>query len=67
MFGVSEVTISKTYKKIEKIKHLLSNDNEINKLLIKIKKNQDSEKNDNEIDPLLLERMKKFGISVNNK
>lgn len=68
MFGVSEVTISKTYKKIEKIKHLLANDNEITKLLVKIKnKQEENNNNQEEINPLLLERMKKFGININNE
>jgi len=61
MFGVSEVTISKTYKKVEKIKNILSKDEEINKLLNKIKKTQDDDEKES-IDPMLLERMKKFGI-----
>ena len=64
MFGVSEVTISKTYKKIEKIKNILSDDAEVDKLLMKIKKKQESEEKE-EINPALLERMKKFGININ--
>jgi len=63
MFGVSEVTISKTYKKIEKIKTVLADDKEIDKLLLKIKEKQQS--TENIIDPALLERMKKFGIEPN--
>jgi transcription initiation factor TFIIIB Brf1 subunit/transcription initiation factor TFIIB len=65
MFGVSEVTISKTYKKIEKIKNILTDDQEIDKLIIKIKNKQDSCEKE-EINPALLERMKKFGIKVDN-
>ena len=61
MFGVSEVTISKTYKKIEKVKHILNNDKEVERILALMKK--DSEK-DEEIDPVILERMKKFGVNV---
>jgi len=61
MFGVSEVTISKTYKKVEKIKNILAKDKEIDKLLNNIKKTQDDDEKES-IDPMLLERMKKFGI-----
>lgn len=64
MFGVSEVTISKTYKKIEKVKHILNNDKEVERILASMKK--DSEK-DEEIDPIILERMKKFGVKVESK
>jgi transcription initiation factor TFIIIB Brf1 subunit/transcription initiation factor TFIIB len=64
MFGVSEVTISKTYKKIEKVKHILNDDKEVDRILASIKK--DSEK-DEEIDPIILERMKKFGVKVESK
>jgi len=65
MFGVSEVTITKTYKKVEKIKKLLSNDEEINKLINKI--NIKVENEEEEINPAILERMKKFNINCNNK
>ena len=66
MFGVSEVTISKTYKKVEKIKNILAKDKEIDKLLNNIKKTQDDDEKET-INPLLLERMKKFGIKMNNE
>jgi transcription initiation factor TFIIIB Brf1 subunit/transcription initiation factor TFIIB len=64
MFGVSEVTISKTYKKIEKIKHILSDDIAVEKVIVKIK--QAEEDDDEEIDPIILERMKKFNIKPEN-
>ena len=64
MFGVSEVTITKTYKKVEKIKKLLSNDEEIEKLLAKI--NIKNENEEETVNPVILERMKKFGIKPNN-
>ena len=60
MFGVSEVTISKTYKKIEKIKHILSDDKEVERIMNKMKLDESDE--DEEIDPIILERMKKFNI-----
>ncbi len=60
MFGVSEVTISKTYKKIEKIKHILSDDKEVERIMNKMKIDESEE--DEEIDPIILERMKKFNI-----
>lgn len=59
MFGVSEVTISKTYKKLEKVKQVLNNDKEVERILINMKEDQDIEE---EIDPIILERMKKFNI-----
>jgi transcription initiation factor TFIIIB Brf1 subunit/transcription initiation factor TFIIB len=59
MFGVSEVTISKTYKKIEKVKHILSDDNAVD---IIIKKMKQDEMIEEDIDPIILERMKKFNI-----
>jgi len=62
MFGVSEVTISKTYKKIEKIKHILNDNNKVNEVFIKMNKQKNKEEI---IDPILLERMKQFNIQVN--
>jgi transcription initiation factor TFIIIB Brf1 subunit/transcription initiation factor TFIIB len=64
MFGVSEVTISKTYKKIEKIKHILSDDVAVDKVIVKMK--QAEEDDEEEIDPIILERMKKFNIKLEN-
>jgi transcription initiation factor TFIIIB Brf1 subunit/transcription initiation factor TFIIB len=59
MFGVSEVTISKTYKKLEKVKHILNNDKEVERIMANMKKDQEIEE---EIEPIILERMKKFNI-----
>jgi hypothetical protein len=64
MFGVSEVTISKTYKKIEKIKHILSDDKEVERIMNKMKLDESEE--EEEIDPIILERMKKFNIKPDN-
>jgi transcription initiation factor TFIIIB Brf1 subunit/transcription initiation factor TFIIB len=64
MFGVSEVTISKTYKKIEKVKHILSDDKEVERIMNK-KNLADSD--EEEIDPIILERMKKFNINQTPK
>jgi transcription initiation factor TFIIIB Brf1 subunit/transcription initiation factor TFIIB len=64
MFGVSEVTISKTYKKIEKIKHILSDDKEVERIMNKMKLDESEE--EEEIDPIILERMKKFNIKPEN-
>jgi transcription initiation factor TFIIIB Brf1 subunit/transcription initiation factor TFIIB len=64
MFGVSEVTISKTYKKIEKVKHILNNNAKVLEIYNKINKSKQKEET---IDPLLLERMKKFNIPINNE
>jgi transcription initiation factor TFIIIB Brf1 subunit/transcription initiation factor TFIIB len=62
MFGVSEVTISKTYNKIKNIKHILNNNEAVDKVLIKIKSNESEP--DEEIPPEILLRMKKFNIGV---
>jgi hypothetical protein len=64
MFGVSEVTISKTYKKIEKIKHILNDDKKVLEIFNKMNKQKAK---DEPIDPLLLERMKQFNIQVNGE
>jgi transcription initiation factor TFIIB len=61
-FDVSEVTIIKTYKKIEKYKKALLNDKITDKLVKKIKKNI---KND-EIPDNVLERLKRFNITLND-
>ena len=57
-FNVSEVTISKTYKKIEKFKKLLSDDDLVEDYLISVK---NSEKISVMTD-VVQERMKKFNI-----
>jgi hypothetical protein len=70
MFGVSNVTISKTYKKLEKIKHILIDDLKVDKLIQKINKLNDEQ----ELSEDIKKRMEKFGIKcdtidviVNNK
>ena len=62
MFGVSNVTISKTYKKLEKIKHILIDNNKVNKLVEKIKKLNDEQELTNDIKL----RMEKFNIDLKN-
>jgi transcription initiation factor TFIIIB Brf1 subunit/transcription initiation factor TFIIB len=64
MFGVSEVTISKTYKKIEKIKHILNDNKKVMEIYLKMNKEKNKEET---INPLLLERMKKFNIPINEE
>jgi transcription initiation factor TFIIB len=60
-FDISEVTISKTYKKIEKYKNILADDFEINR----IQKNIENKRNNViTIPPEILENMKKFGIDT---
>lgn len=61
-FNVSEVTIGKTYKKIEKYKHILSNNDDVDIFLNKIQ----LENNNIIISDVVLERMKKFGVDINN-
>uniref|UniRef100_A0A6C0EDD5 Transcription initiation factor IIB n=1 Tax=viral metagenome TaxID=1070528 RepID=A0A6C0EDD5_9ZZZZ len=65
-FNVSEVTIGKIYKKLSKYKHLLQDDVAVDGLLEKINNIQ---KTSSIIDDQIKERMKKFGLSVdeNNK
>jgi transcription initiation factor TFIIIB Brf1 subunit/transcription initiation factor TFIIB len=58
MFGVSNVTISKTYKKLEKIKHILIDDLKVDKLIKKINKLNDEQ----ELSEDIKKRMKLFGI-----
>jgi transcription initiation factor TFIIIB Brf1 subunit/transcription initiation factor TFIIB len=60
MFGVSNVTISKTYKKLEKIKHILIDDNKVNKLVDKIKTLNEEQELTNDIKI----RMEKFNINL---
>jgi transcription initiation factor TFIIIB Brf1 subunit/transcription initiation factor TFIIB len=61
MFGVSEVTISKTYKKIEKVKHILNDDKKVSDIYNKINR---VKVEDNIINPQLLDRMKQFNIPI---
>jgi hypothetical protein len=58
MFGVSNVTISKAYKKLEKIKHLLIDDEKINKLVEKLNKLND----ETQLSEDIKKRMEKFGV-----
>lgn len=60
MFGVSNVTISKTYKKLEKIKHILIDNDKVNKLVEKIKKLNEEQELTNDIKL----RMEKFNINL---
>ncbi len=63
MFGVSNVTISKAYKKLEKIKHVLIDDNKIAKLVDKLNKlNEETQLSED-----IQKRMDKFNISYNKK
>ena len=59
MFGVSNVTISKTYKKLEKIKHILIDDEKVEKIYQKILKLNEA----HELSEDIKKRMEKFGIS----
>lgn len=60
MFGVSNVTISKTYKKLEKIKHILIDDEKVDKLVEKIKQlNADQILTDD-----IKNRMDKFNVDL---
>lgn len=58
IFGVSNVTISKAYKKLEKIKYILIDDEKVNKLVEKLNKLND----EIQISEDIQNRMKKFGI-----
>jgi len=59
-FSISEVTISKTYKELETYKHVLTNNDVTDEIVIKI--NNDMKQEDT--PPEVLERMKKFGVSI---
>jgi transcription initiation factor TFIIB len=61
MFGISNVTISKAYKKLEKLKHILINDKKVDKLVEKIKKLNNMQQLTSDIK----DRMDKFGIDIN--
>jgi transcription initiation factor TFIIB len=62
MFGISNVTISKTYKKLEKIKHILIDDEKVEKLIKKINKLNEEQ----QISDIIKKRMEKFGINTEN-
>lgn len=62
-FGISEITIMKTYKKIEEYKNILNNDETINKIINK--KNEIVQKKT--IPPEVLERMKRYGIKIDEE
>lgn len=62
-FKVSEVTITKTYKKIEQYKKILIDDKLTDKLVEIIKKNKEASK----IPDSILERFKKFDIKIDTK
>jgi transcription initiation factor TFIIIB Brf1 subunit/transcription initiation factor TFIIB len=62
IFGVSNVTISKAYKKLEKIKHILIDDSKVEKLVEKL--NEINNKID--ISDSIKNRMEKFGINSSN-
>ena len=57
-FGVSEVTISKTFKKIEEYKHILNSQDKVNEFI----KNKLIEKMNQKIPTELLSRFEKFNI-----
>lgn len=59
-FGISDVTIGKTYKELEPYKNVLNDDTMSDDVSKKIK----NEINNRETDPIILERMKKFGIAI---
>lgn len=59
-FGLSEVTIGKTYKKIENLRPIINDDIAIDKIVENIK----NETVQNTLPPAVLARMKKFGISA---
>lgn len=62
-FKVSEVTITKTYRKIEQYKRILIDDDMTDKLVELIKQNKEKDK----IPDNIIERFKKFDIKVNDK
>lgn len=61
-FMVSEVTIGKVHKKVEKYKHIICNNIAVNKLLEQIKVEKDCVK----ISDPVLQRMKQFGLMIND-
>jgi transcription initiation factor TFIIIB Brf1 subunit/transcription initiation factor TFIIB len=62
IFGVSNVTISKAYRKLERIKHILVDDQKVEKLVEKL-----AEINNNVvISDVIKNRMEKFGINSTN-
>jgi transcription initiation factor TFIIIB Brf1 subunit/transcription initiation factor TFIIB len=62
-FNISEVTITKTYKKIELFKNILSDDNRVNELIRKIDETKDQKIL---IPKNIFLKMKKFGVDTSN-
>lgn len=62
-FNISEVTITKTYKKIELFKNILSNDEKVNDIVKKIDENKKQKIN---VPENVLQKMKKFGVDTLN-
>lgn len=58
-FAISDVTINKTYKKIEVYKNIIFDKKKTDKLSLEI---SNMENNDDEIPPEVLEKMKQYGI-----
>ena len=61
MFRISNVTISKTYKKLKKIKHILIDDEKVERLKQKIASLNDAQ----ELSEDIKNRMAKFGVIQN--
>lgn len=62
-FGVSEVTISKTYKKLWQYRHIISSNSITEQILMENKNIKNSQKIPNHV----YERMVKFGIKIDDK
>lgn len=62
IFGVSNVTISKAYRKLERIKHILVDEQKVEKLVEKLTEIN----NKAEISDTIKSRMEKFGINKDN-
>ena len=59
-FGISDVTITKTYKEIEEHKKVLINNSTVDNIVIEINDDMDNE----DIPPEILEKMKRFGLEI---
>lgn len=62
-FSISDVTISKAYKKIKHYQSILTNNELVEKIALEIKKEYDI----SPVDPLVLKRMTQFNIDPNEK